>query len=33
VVPVRDGDAAAATKTAVDFVKAVFSPLARQLPA
>ena len=33
VVPVRDGDADAATKTAVDFVKAVFSPLARQLPA
>ena len=32
VVPVRDGDADAATKTAVDFVKAVFSPLARQLP-
>jgi EpsI family protein len=33
VVPVRDGDADAATKTAVEFVKAVFSPLARQLPA
>ena len=33
VVPVRDGDADAATKTAIDFVKAVFSPLARQLPA
>jgi len=33
VVPVRDGDADAATQTAVDFVKAVFSPLARQLPA
>jgi len=32
VVPVRGGDAEAATKTAVDFVKAVFSPLARQLP-
>ena len=32
VVPVRDGDADAATKTAVDFVKAIFSPLARQLP-
>jgi EpsI family protein len=32
VVPVRDGDADAATKTAVEFVKAVFSPLARQLP-
>ena len=33
VVPVRNGDADAATRTAVDFVKAVFSPLARQLPA
>jgi EpsI family protein len=33
VVPVRDGDAAAATQTAIDFVKAMFSPLARQLPA
>jgi EpsI family protein len=33
VVPVREGDAAAATKTAVDFVKVVFSPLARHLPA
>jgi EpsI family protein len=33
VVPVRDGDADAATKTAVEFVKAVFSPLTRQLPA
>jgi EpsI family protein len=32
VVPVRDNDAGAATKTAVEFVKAVFSPLARQLP-
>jgi EpsI family protein len=32
VVPVRNGDANAATRTAVDFVKAVFSPLARQLP-
>ena len=33
VVPVRNGDADAATRTAVAFVKAVFSPLARQLPA
>jgi EpsI family protein len=33
VVPVRDGDADAATRTAVDFMKAVFQPLARQLPA
>jgi EpsI family protein len=33
VVPVRDGDAAAATQSAIDFVKAIFSPLARQLPA
>ena len=33
VVPVRDGDADAATRTAVDFMKAVFPPLARQLPA
>jgi EpsI family protein len=32
VVPVRDNDAAAATNTAVEFVKAVFSPLTRQLP-
>jgi EpsI family protein len=32
VVPVRNGDANAATKTAVDFVKAVFLSLARQLP-
>ena len=32
VVPVRDGDAAAATRTAVDFAKAVFAPLSRQLP-
>jgi len=33
VIPVRDGNADAATKTAVEFVKAVFSPLARQLPS
>jgi EpsI family protein len=33
VVPVRDGDADAATRTAVDFMKAVFPPLTRQLPA
>ena len=33
VVPVRDGDADAATRTAIEFVKAAFSPLARQLPA
>ena len=33
VVPVRNGDADAATRTALDFMKAVFPPLARQLPA
>ncbi len=33
VVPVRDGDADAATRTAVDFMKTVFSPLVRQFPA
>ena len=33
VVPVHDGYADAATRTAVEFVKAVFSPLAQQLPA
>jgi EpsI family protein len=33
VVPVRDGDAAGATRAAIDFVKAVFAPLSRQLPA
>ncbi len=33
VVPVRDGNADAATRTAIDFVKAIFSPLSRQLPA
>jgi len=33
VVPVRDGDADAATRTALDFMKAVFPPLTRQLPA
>jgi EpsI family protein len=32
VVPVREGDADAATRTAIDFVKAVFPPLSRQLP-
>jgi EpsI family protein len=32
VVPVRDGDADAATKTGIEFVKAVFAPLGRQLP-
>ncbi|MEO8591822.1 MAG: exosortase C-terminal domain/associated protein EpsI [Candidatus Solibacter sp.] len=33
VVPVRDNDAAAATKTAVEFVKTVFPPLSGQLPS
>lgn len=33
VVPVSNGDADAATQTAIDFVKAVFPSLARQLPA
>jgi EpsI family protein len=33
VVPVRNGDADAATQTAVDFMKAAFPPLVRQLPA
>jgi len=32
VVPVRNNDPDAATRTAIDFVKAVFSPLERQLP-
>ena len=32
VVPVRNNDADAATKTAIEFVKAVFAPLASQLP-
>jgi EpsI family protein len=32
VVPVHDNDADAATRTGVEFVKVVFSPLARQLP-
>jgi len=32
VVPVRDNDAAAATNTAIEFVKAVFAPLSSQLP-
>ena len=30
VVPVRDGDADAATKTAIEFVKAVFAPLSQR---
>jgi len=29
---VRDGDADTATRTAVDFMKAIFPPLVRQLP-
>ena len=33
VVPVRNNDAAGATKTAVEFVKAVFAPLSSQLPS
>ena len=33
VVPVRDNDADAATRTAVEFVKTVFPPLASQLPS
>jgi EpsI family protein len=33
VVPVRDGNADAATQTAIDFVKAIFPSLARQLPS
>jgi EpsI family protein len=32
VVPVRDGDADTATRTAVEFMKAIFPPLVRQLP-
>jgi EpsI family protein len=32
VVPVREGGADAATRTAIDFVKAAFSSLSRQLP-
>jgi EpsI family protein len=32
VVPVREGNADAATRTAIDFVKAAFPPLSRQLP-
>nr|ALS91066.1 protein of unknown function (DUF3485) [uncultured bacterium] len=33
VVPVRNNDAAGATQTAIEFVKAVFAPLASQLPS
>ena len=33
VVPVRDNNADAATKTAIDFVRSVFGPLAHQLPS
>lgn len=33
VVPVRNNDADAATKTAIDFVKVVFQPVSRQLPS
>jgi len=33
VVPVRNNDADAATRTAIDFVKAVFVPLTSQLPS
>ena len=33
VVPVRDGNGDAATQTAIDFVKTIFAPLARQLPS
>jgi EpsI family protein len=33
VVPVRNNDADTATKTAVDFVKAVFQPVSQQLPS
>ena len=33
VVPVRDNDADAATRTAVDFMKVMFPPLVHQLPA
>ncbi len=32
VVPVRDNDAAAATRIATDFVQAIFLPVSRQLP-
>ena len=32
VVPVHNGDAGAATTVAIEFVRAVFSPLTRQLP-
>jgi len=32
-VPVRNGDADAATRTATEFIKAAFSPLSRQLPS
>ena len=33
VVPVRDGDADTATRTAIDFMKAIFPSVARQLRA
>ena len=33
VVPVHDNNADAATKTAIDFVRSVFGPLAHQLPS
>ncbi len=33
VVPVNNGDSAGATKSAVDFVKAIFPTVARQLPS
>jgi EpsI family protein len=33
VVPVRNNDAETATRTAVEFLRAIFSPVARQLPA
>ena len=33
VVPVRNNDADAATRTGVEFVKTLFPPLARQLPS
>jgi EpsI family protein len=33
VVPVNDGDSEAATKTAVEFVKAIFPAVERQLPS
>jgi EpsI family protein len=33
VVPVRENDADTATKTAIEFVQAIFAPVSRQLPA